>query len=369
MASSSDWIQISILPCAGSLQTVCWSRDGNYCLTAGQDRVCSLWNPYRTSALEEEKGKLRSSQSVGVEEALLLNVYQGHGHDITDIAMGPDSARFASVGGDKCAFVWDVEKGKIQRKLFGHDLRLTSCCFAGEDGMVLLTSSEDKTVKCWDLRAHGRNSSTGEASTTSGPASCIQTLGKDIFRDSVTRVLLSSQHIIVACSMDGSVAQFDLRMGKCVTESFGSPISTMTMSHDAQCLLVSLPSPSLSSTTSQSGGGKEEDKPTKEGLNESARLILTELSTASVLSHYQGHVNSEYRLQPVFTPDDASIVCGSEDGSVVIWDLVEAQVTSRIISAHTRAVSCIDLARRGGNGEDVMLTSSFDGTAKLWKRG
>ena len=363
---STVWNQTSTLSCSGSLQTVCWSREGNYCITAGQDRVCSLWNPYRSrEVVDEKRSKLGQSFQVGTQEALLLNVYQGHGQDVTDVAISPDSARFASVGGDKCAFVWDIDQGRIQRKLFGHDLRLTSCCFAGADGMVLLTSSDDKTVKCWDLRAQGRNSSTGEASTTSGPASCIQTLGKDVFRDSVTRVLVYSQHVIAASSMDGTVAQFDLRMGKCLTESFGSPISTMTLSHDAQCLLVSLPSPSMSSK-SLVNSTKQEDQ--EDGLYESARLVLTELSTASVLSHYHGHVNSEYRLKPAFTPDDASIVCGSEDGSVFIWDLVEGQVSTRISSAHSKAVSCVDLARRGGVGDEALLTASFDGTAKLWTK-
>ena len=358
--SSFKYIQKSILPCSGSLQKIVWSRDGNYCITAGQDRVCSLWNPYRISESEEDIE--RYNEKI-IPKGHLLKVYQGHGQDITDVAISPDSSKFASVGGDKCAFIWDIEQGKLSRKLFGHDLRLTSCCFAGEDGMILLSSSEDKTVKCWDLRAQNRNSSTGEAIISSGSSSCIQTLGKDIFHDSVTRVLVYSQHIIAACSMDGTVAQFDLRMGKCITESFNSPISTMILSHDSNCLLISLPSPDDSSLSST------QDINTKEEKLISARLLLTELSTASVLSQYQGHINTDYCLKPAFTPDDASIVCGSEDGSIYIWDLVDATVTSRFQAVHSRAVSCVDLARRGGgnrNGTVGLLTASFDGTASLW---
>jgi len=44
-----------------------------------------------------------------------------------DLQISKDNNRFASVGGDKNAFIWDVATAKIIRKLTGHDSRINAC--------------------------------------------------------------------------------------------------------------------------------------------------------------------------------------------------------------------------------------------------
>ena len=54
-------------------------------------------------------------------------------------------------------------------------------------------------------------------------------------------------------------------------------------------------------------------------------------------------------------------MCGSEDGSVHIWDLVEAKLLTQL-RGHTGPVCSISCHPKGA----ALLTASYDGTAKLW---
>jgi len=47
----------------------------------------------------------------------LIKSYSGpHNYDILDLAIASDNGRFASVGGDKLVFLWDVTTVKLIRK-------------------------------------------------------------------------------------------------------------------------------------------------------------------------------------------------------------------------------------------------------------
>jgi mitogen-activated protein kinase organizer 1 len=84
-----------------------FSKDGLFCLSGSLDRSIILWNPYKGTQIKSYSGP--------------------HNQEILDIAISRDNNRFASVGGDKNAFIWDVATGKIIRKLTGHDSRINTC--------------------------------------------------------------------------------------------------------------------------------------------------------------------------------------------------------------------------------------------------
>ena len=45
------------------------------------------------------------------------------------MAITPDNARFASVGGDRGFFLWDVGTARVIRRLPGHDQTINSVAF------------------------------------------------------------------------------------------------------------------------------------------------------------------------------------------------------------------------------------------------
>ena len=122
---------------SGAVLCVRYTADGAYAVTSGADRSIKLWNPARASP---ESG------------ALLIKTYAGpHAKEVSAVAVAADSARLASCGGDKTAFVWDVATGAVVRRLEGHSARVNCVAFCAPSHALLATGSYDQTLKLWDL--------------------------------------------------------------------------------------------------------------------------------------------------------------------------------------------------------------------------
>ena len=66
----------------GAVLNVHYNSSGTFALSCGKDRTVRLW-------------------SLG--KAALLKTYDGHGHEVRDVACSTDNSRLASVGGDRQA--------------------------------------------------------------------------------------------------------------------------------------------------------------------------------------------------------------------------------------------------------------------------
>lgn len=56
-----------------------------------------------------------------------------------DLAVTDDNARFASVGGDKTVFLWDVATAQTVRRWAGHAGRVNAVGFGGEGDQVVVS--------------------------------------------------------------------------------------------------------------------------------------------------------------------------------------------------------------------------------------
>ncbi len=321
----------------GAVQACAFNSAGTHALTGGADRVINLWNPYRAP--------LDGDPPTG---ALLLRQFRGHGSDVRCLAVAPDGATFASVGGDRFSIVWDVEKGVALRKAFGHEGAINAVAFAGGGGgggpSVLATGSDDKTVRLCDLRVP----------PTRAPLQVLRGA-----RDNVTGVAVAGA-CVLAAALDGCLRTWDLRAARvCVDElpPGGRALSALALSHDGACALVAAP---------RGGGGGG-------GGGAPAALALIEAASGAVLNAYEGHANADFRLQPCLLPGDSHVACGSEDGRVLVWDLVAGAPHALPGQPHARAVACVDARPMPGeplaSGAVALLTASHDGTAKLWANG
>ncbi|KAG2121377.1 WD40-repeat-containing domain protein [Suillus cothurnatus] len=250
-----------------------------------------------------------------------IKKFEAHGYEVLSISVSHDNTKFASSGGDRSVFVWDVTAGVTTRRLAGH-MGKVNVVELNTDATVLASGSYDSTVRLWDLRAPAR--------------APIQVLEEA--RDAVQTLHVDATTII-AGSVDGHVRTYDLRKGELRSDFIGHPVTSAIPSSDGTTLLVST-------------------------LDSHVRLFDT--TSGKLLNAFTGHNHTSYRCRACFGHAEATVVCGDEDGAVWAWDLVDATVLqpNPPPKVHDKVITWTE-HHPIDPGE--MITSSADGTVKVWR--
>ncbi|MCJ1287414.1 hypothetical protein MMC26_006763 [Xylographa opegraphella] len=287
---------------------------GQYVLTGSSDRTIRLYNP-----LKAAPSALASDAPVGkpgpaAAAAGLIQTYSAHGYEVLDLAVSDDNARFASVGGDRQVFLWDVATGRTLRRWAGHGGRVNAVAFGGPAQELVVSGSFDATVRVWDAK-----------SAATKPVQVFEDA-----RDSVSCVVVAGSEI-VAGSVDGRVRVYDVRMGVVHTDVLGYPVTSVALTADGTAVLVS----TLDST-----------------------LRLMDRVNGQLLQAFCGHANTEYRVRSCLGLHDAVVVSGSEDGHLYAWDLLEGKVVEKMRAHEGKVASAVawngkgrEWASAGGDGE------------------
>jgi len=75
-----------------------------------------------------------------------MTYFGPHNYEILDLCIAQDNGRFASCGGDKTIFIWDIKTGNTIRKFMGHFAQI-NCVAWNEDHSVLFSGSNDSTLR------------------------------------------------------------------------------------------------------------------------------------------------------------------------------------------------------------------------------
>lgn len=236
------------------------------------------------------------------------------------LACSHDNALFASCGGDKLVFLWDVGTAQTIRRFEGHWGRI-NCVDFNADASVLVSGSYDATVKFWDIKSQARK-----------PIQSLEEAG-----DSVSDVVVHG-HEVVTGSVDGRVRAYDLRMGRCFVDVVApAPVTSVRVGRDGCAMLVG-------------------------SLDGVVRLM--DRSNGGLLQSYRGHKNTEMRVRSGFAEQEAYVVSGSEDGELWVWDLLDGKCKERLKCHGGKVVSCVEYCP--AQGRKQMLTGGADGTVVVW---
>ena len=306
---------------------------GTYILTGSSDRQIHL---SRTEPLSSTTGKADSAPTTSTP----IQKYSAHGYAVLDLTCSSDNTSFASVGGDRSVFLWDVQAGTTTRRFGsnssqGHTARINCVSFAGQDDSILVSGSLDRTVRIWDVKSRNAN-----------PVMVL-----DEAKDSVTSVVVPrTGYEIIAASVDNRVRSYDLRMGQCFVDTLPAAVTSVEVTRDGQALLAS-------------------------ALDGWIRLL--DRKDGTLLQSFgggkDGYVNHDLRLKACFGQGEAIVIAGSEgNGKVRAWDVVSGEKSTELDAGESGKVVSVVSWRdngKGASGDGVWASGGADGKVKVWGRG
>ncbi|CAG7923119.1 unnamed protein product [Penicillium olsonii] len=300
---------------------------GTYVLTGSSDKAVHL-----SRAIPND-----SNGPSPAETTSPIQKYDAHGYSVLDVAVATDNARFASVGGDRQMFLWDVEQGVTTRRWSGHNSRIEAVQFAGEGDSVVVTGSADTTINLWDTRA----SSFKPIQTLSDAADTVSSLH-----------VHGPTYSIASGSYDGHARIYDVRTGKMTVDVLAHPVTSVRCSDDGNGLLVSTLDGYIRMLDRMDGkllkafGG-----PARPGM---------------MISKLQ-YRNKELRVRSVFAQGGAVVLSGGEAGEAgagaFAWDVIKGEAIAAVpVGEKVKAVSCVAWNEKGGN----WAAGCSDGTVRVY---
>ncbi|MEH2455278.1 TIR domain-containing protein [Nostoc sp.] len=248
-----------------------------------------------------------------IQEPIVLEEYDS---EIYFIAITPDGKTVVSGSEDKTLKVWDLATGQCQATFEGHTNSVLVVAIT-PDGKTVVSGSFDKTLKVWDL-------ATGQCRATFAGHT------NDVYGVAIT----PDGKTVVSGSLDKTLKVWDLATGKC----------RATFEGDTDRVFVVAITPDSKIVVSGS---------------EDHTLKVWDLATGQCRATFVGHTASVWAV--AITPDGKTVVSGSEDATLKVWDLATGQCLATF-EGHTDSVQVVAITRDG----KTVVSGSDDETLKVW---
>ena len=247
------------------------------------------------------------------------------------LAYSPDG-RLLAVGGYQDVVLYDAKTRKPLRKLEGHRGDVTGAVFT-PDGRTLITSSDDETVRFWNI-ADGKQIRSLDGIDYPVQAVAISADGK---------LLAAASGDENRVTKPGVVQVWETASGKQLLR-FADHKRTATdvvFSPDGKRL--------LSTSTDQT-------------------INVYDLTTGKTLGFYKGHSRPTNTV--LFAPDGRTVISGSGGrarggNEIILWDLPDAKKLAVIGKGHAGRIFDLALSRDG----KTLASASYDKTVALWDVG
>ena len=246
-----------------TISSVMFSSDGSILASGGNSRNARLWD---------------------VETGRFLGTFSGHTGSISAVAFSPDDSVLASASRDTTIRLWEIRKdeqlliGELLKTFEGHTDDVSSVTFS-PNGKVLASGSKDRTIRLWEVK-------TGNLlNTLVGHTGDVQT------------VMFSPDGnlLVSGCcwsgSWDGKVCLWDAHTGELLLTLDNETVAAVTFSPNGSIITYA---------------------------NDDTIYFLDILSE-NILTMLKGHTDIVDSL--AYSSDGKTLVSGSRDGTILIWDL------------------------------------------------
>jgi serine/threonine protein kinase len=277
---------------------------------------------------------------------------------VNSVAFSPDSKMIATSSDDKTIKLWNLNGRKLQT-FTGHRgdsviLGGVSSVVFSPDGKMLASGSFDETVKLWSLDGRELQTFTGHSNRVTSVA---------FSPDGKMLASSSDDKSVKLWSLDGRQIQ-TLGHSDCVTSVAFSPDGKMlaSSSEDNSVKLWSLDGRQIQTFTGHS------NLVTSVAFSPDGKMLASSSWDNSVklwsldgrqIQTFTGH--SDFVTSVAFSPDGKMLASSSRDNGVKLWSLDGRQIQA--FEGHTKGVRSLAFSPDG----KLIATVSWDKTVKLWK--
>ncbi|GIJ90841.1 hypothetical protein Asppvi_009805 [Aspergillus pseudoviridinutans] len=250
-----------------------------------------------------------------------------HARRITQLAFAPDDTKLLSSSEDATVRVWDVASGETEQILQGHSDAVDGVAFF-PDGRRVASGSMDWTARVWNiaLEQEKRTSTQTAVRHVLGMAICLET------------------SMVAAGFNNGSLEVWDVEAGKMqqqLLEPQGYPLKAMAFSPDGTMLAAGNDYGEITLWSTADGKQRKGFRADREAVEILAFSHDGRMVASASIEATQGSFNNslikiwdinqgklkETLLHPdevrsmAFSPDDQKLACATDDQKLRIWDL------------------------------------------------